>query len=75
MSFGLATTLSTSQKLTPQMQQAIKLINERFEHVPAITIDAATLTQTVTDHLQKTKSAIQAHEQAQTRRYPSPRPF
>ena len=26
MSFGLATTLSTSQKLTPQMQQAIKLL-------------------------------------------------
>ena len=26
MSFGLATTLNTSQKLTPQMQQAIKLL-------------------------------------------------
>ena len=26
MSFGLSTTLSTSQKLTPQMQQAIKLL-------------------------------------------------
>ena len=26
MSFGLATTLSNSQKLTPQMQQAIKLL-------------------------------------------------
>ena len=26
MSFGLASTLSTSQKLTPQMQQAIKLL-------------------------------------------------
>ena len=26
MSFGLAATLSTSQKLTPQMQQAIKLL-------------------------------------------------
>ena len=26
MSFGLAITLSTSQKLTPQMQQAIKLL-------------------------------------------------
>ena len=55
--------------------EVLTKINERFEHVPAITIGGATLTQTVTDHLQKTKSAIQAHEQAQTRRYSSPRPF
>ncbi|CAM3655930.1 MobA/MobL family protein [Psychrobacter glaciei] len=55
--------------------EVLTKINERFEHVPAITIDGATLTQTVTDHLQKTKNAIQAHEQAQTRRYSSPRPF
>lgn len=55
--------------------EVLTKINERFDHVPAITIDGATLTQTVTEHLQKTKNAIQAHEQAQTRRYSSPRPF
>lgn len=73
-----ATTLWPQLERLPDNQGKIEVltqINERFEHVPVITIDAATLTQTVTDHLQKTKSAIQAQEQAQTRRYPSPRPF
>ncbi|MGP5135130.1 MobA/MobL family protein [Psychrobacter sp. BF1] len=73
-----ATSLWQQLERLPDNQDKVEVltqINERFEHVPAITIDAATLTQTVTDHLQKTKSAIQAHEQAQTRRYPSPRPF
>ena len=73
-----ATSLWQQLERLPDNQDKVEVltqITERFEHVPAITIDAATLTQTVTDHLQKTKSAIQAHEQAQTRRYPSPRPF
>jgi hypothetical protein len=73
-----ATTLWQQLERLPDNQDKVEVltkINERFEHVPAITIDGATLTQTVTDHLQKTKSAIQAHEQAQTRRYSSPRPF
>ena len=73
-----ATSLWQQLERLPDNQDKVEVltqINERFEHVPAITIDAATLTQTVTDHLQKTKSAIQAHEQAQTRRYSSPRPF
>ena len=73
-----ATTLWKQLERLPDNQDKIEVltqINERFEHVPAITIDVATLTQTVTDHLQKTKSAIQAHEQAQIRRYSSPRPF
>ena len=73
-----ATTLWQQLERLPDNQDKVEVltkINERFEHVPAITIDAATLTQTVTDHLQKTKNAIQAHEQAQTRRYSSPRPF
>ena len=73
-----ATTLWQQLERLPDNQDKVEVltkINERFEHVPAITIDGATLTQTVTDHLQKTKNAIQAHEQAQTRRYSSPRPF
>lgn len=73
-----ATSLWQQLERLPDNQDKVEVltqINERFEHVPAITIDAATLTQTVTDHLQKTKSAIQAQEQAQTRRYSSPRPF
>ena len=73
-----ATSLWQQLERLPDNQDKVEVltqINERFEHVPAITIDAATLTQTVTDHLQKTKNAIQAHEQAQTRRYSSPRPF
>lgn len=73
-----ATTLWQQLERLPDNQDKVEVltkINERFEHVPAITIGGATLTQTVTDHLQKTKSAIQAHEQAQTRRYSSPRPF
>ena len=73
-----ATTLWQQLERLPDNQDKVEVltqINERFEHVPAITIDAATLTQTVTDHLQKTKNAIQAHEQAQTRRYSSPHPF
>ena len=73
-----ATTLWQQLEHLPDNQDKVEVltkINERFEHVPAITIDGATLTQTVTDHLQKTKNAIQAHEQAQTRRYSSPRPF
>lgn len=73
-----ATTLWQQLERLPDNQDKVEVltkINERFEHVPAITIDGATLTQTVTDHLQKTKNAIQAHEQAQTRRYFSPRPF
>ena len=74
----VATSLWQQLERLPDNQDKVEVltqINERFEHVPAITIDAATLTQTVTDHLQKTKSAIQAQEQAQTRRYSSPRPF
>ncbi|MGE6362213.1 MobA/MobL family protein [Psychrobacter glacincola] len=55
----------------PEKVEVLTQINKRFEHVPAITIGAATLTQTVTEHLQKTKSAIQT----QTRSYSSPRPF
>ena len=73
-----ATTLWQQLERLPDNQDKVEVltqINERFEHVPAITIDGATLTQTVTDHLQKTKNAIQAHEQAQRRRYSSPRPF
>ena len=73
-----ATSLWQQLERLPDNQDKVEVltkINERFEHVPAITIDGATLTQTVTDHLQKTKNAIQAHEQAQTRRYSSPRPF
>lgn len=73
-----ATSLWQQLERLPDNQDKVEVltqINERFEHVPAITIDGATLTQTVTDHLQKTKSAIQAQEQAQTRRYSSPRPF
>lgn len=73
-----ATSLWQQLERLPDNQDKVEVltqINERFEHVPAITIDAATLTQTVTDHLQKTKNAIQAHEQAQTRRYSSPHPF
>ena len=73
-----ATTLWQQLERLPNNQDKVEVltkINERFEHVPAITIDGETLTQTVTDHLQKTKNAIQAHEQAQTRRYSSPRPF
>lgn len=73
-----ATSLWQQLERLPDNQDKVEVltkINERFEHVPAITIGGATLTQTVTDHLQKTKSAIQAHEQAQTRRYSSPRPF
>ena len=73
-----ATTLWQQLERLPDNQDKVEVltkINERFDHVPAITIDGATLTQTVTDHLQKTKNAIQAHEQAQTRRYSSPRPF
>ena len=74
----VATSLWQQLERLPDNQDKVEVltqINERFEHVPAITIDAATLTQTVTDHLQKTKSAIQAQEQVQTRRYSSPRPF
>ncbi|WP_201538751.1 MobA/MobL family protein [Psychrobacter immobilis] len=73
-----ATSLWQQLERLPDNQDKVEVltqINERFEHVPAITIDAATLTQTVTDHLQKMKSTIQAQEQAQTRRYSSPRPF
>jgi len=73
-----ATTLWQQLERLPDNQDKIEVltqINERFEHVPAITIGAATLTQTVTDQLQKTKRAIQAQEQTQTRRYSSPRPF
>jgi hypothetical protein len=73
-----ATTLWQQLERLPDNQDKVEVltkINERFEHVPAITIDGATLTQTVTDHLQKTKNAIQAHEQAQRRRYSSPRPL
>ena len=72
----VATSLWQQLERLPDNQDKVKVltqINERFEHVPAITIGAATLTQTVIDHLQKTKSAIQAQEQ--TRRYSSPRPF
>lgn len=73
-----ATSLWQQLERLPDNQDKVEVltkINERFDHVPAITIDGATLTQTVTEHLQKTKNAIQAHEQAQTRRYSSPRPF
>ena len=73
-----ATSLWQQLERLPDNQDKVEVltqINERFEHVPAITIGAATLTQTVTDQLQKTKRAIQAQEQTQTRRYSSPRPF
>lgn len=73
-----ATTLWQQLERLPDDQNKIEVltqINERFEQVPAITIDATTLTQTVTNHLQKTKSTIQAQEQTKTRRYSSPRPF
>ena len=70
----VATSLWQQLERLPDNQDKVEVltqINERFEHVPAITIGAATLTQTVTDQLQKTKSAIQT----QTRNYSSPRPF
>lgn len=69
-----ATSLWQQLERLPDNQEKIEVltqINKRFEHVPAITIGAATLTQTVTEQLQKTKSAIQT----QNRSYSSPSPF